>query len=319
MFGSAAIPGTRGELMKQTFNYPYGMRSENADCNGIESIEHVGLVGYGEVGRLFARAFVEDDVDVTVLTRSPGRLRAQLSDSPITVTKSYASIAAETDLVCSCVWPETAAEVAAECATGLALGQPYLDLNSVSPATTERVVDVVEEAGGLPLKATIMGSAALGRDSVRLILAGRDRTTTVTALRAAGFTVEDAGADPVHPALLKMFRSLFTKGLRELAAEMLAPAAAYGVHEDILEELSGLFDDRPVDEWLQTALANTPEHAERRLGELHEIRQTTADVGYRAPVIDEATVLHEQLRDSSADNYVAVLDELESHLSEETS
>ncbi|UHQ98882.1 NAD(P)-binding domain-containing protein (plasmid) [Natrinema zhouii] len=295
------------------------MSAENADCSGAESIERIGLIGYGEAGQLLARAFVEANIDVTVLTRSPDRLRERLSDSPIAVADSYASLAAETELVCSCVWPATAADVAAETAPGLAPGQPFLDLNSVSPATTEQIVDKIEAAGGTPLKATIMGSAAAGRDSVRLVIGGPDRADTVAALRAVGFTVQDVGADPMHPALLKMFRSTFTKGMRELVAETLAPAVAYGVHEDVLDDLNGLFDERSVEEWMRTALENTPEHAQRRLGELREVRQTTADAGYRAPIIDETIALHEELLNSSDDDYVAVLEALKGHLSDDSS
>lgn len=305
-------------LMSRNPDYLYEMSvsTENTDSSGAERIKHVGFVGYGEAGRLFARAFVDNGVDVTVLNRSPDRLRERLADSPITVADSHETLAAETDLVCSCVWPETAADVAAKCAGGLKSGQPYLDLNSISPTTTEQIVDIVDQADGTPLKATIMGSAASSRDSVRLVLAGRDRDRTVAAFRSAGFIVDDVGADPIHPSLLKMFRSLFTKGLRQLAAETLAPAVSYGVHEEVLDDLNGLFDERPVDEWLRDGLENTPEHADRRLGELREVRRTTADIGYRTPVIDETMVLHERLRNSSTDDYTDVLAVLESHLSE---
>jgi 3-hydroxyisobutyrate dehydrogenase-like beta-hydroxyacid dehydrogenase len=286
------------------------------DSDTPPHIDRVGLVGYGEVGQAFAQRFLSADIDVAVLTRSPDSLRERLADSPIEVIVSHADLARETDLVASCVWPATAFSVAEQVAPGLADCQPYLDLNSVSPGMTEQIVECVDAAGGTPLKAAIMGSAAAGGDDIRLILGGAGRSLTVDFLTDIGFMVQDAGDDPTHPAALKMFRSMFTKGLRQLAAETLAPAAAYGIHEEVLEDLSGLFDERPVDEWLRTALENTPEHAERRLGELYEVRTTVENPGFRAPTLEESIALHEQLAEVSIgdDGYRGVLDSLDSHL-----
>lgn len=282
-------------------------------------IEYVGIIGYGEVGRAFARMLGNTDASVIVLNRSPERLRADLSDSPVAVADSHEDLVERADLVLSCVWPATAITVAEQAAAGLSPNQAYLDLNSISPSTTEQIVNIVGEAGAIPLKATIMGSAATGGRDVRLVLAGERRHAVADFLRAAGFTVEDAGNDPVHPAALKMFRSMFTKGLRELAAETLAPAAAYGLHEEVLDDLSGLFDDRPVDEWIRGALEGTPEHAERRLGELREVRATIDDSGFRAPALEETITLHERLAESSIcdEDYLAVLAALDEHLTSE--
>ncbi|MWV64563.1 DUF1932 domain-containing protein [Halorubrum sp. JWXQ-INN 858] len=301
----------------------------------------VGIVGYGEVGSAFAERFRDAGVDVVVLNRSPDALRDRLAGTSIAVADGPIALASETDLVLSCVWPATAVEAAERVAPGLADGQPFLDLNSVGPTTVERVVDVVVDAGGAPLKATIMGSVGARGADVRIPVAGPGRQGTIALLRESGFTVDDAGEDPVTPAAIKTFRSLFTKGLRQLAAETLVPAAAYGVREDVLDDLSGLFDDRPVDEWLRDGLENTPRHAARRLGELAEVSEAVDAAGYRAPTLDATIDLHRHLRDAppgrspgdpdepgdSSDSgapdeareadYVAVLEALDPHLAVE--
>lgn len=285
------------------------------DRDGAAHINRIGLVGYGEVGQALAKMFLAAGVGVSVLTRSPERLRESLTDESIGVADSHRSLAEETKLVISCVWPETAFKVAEQVAPGLADGQPYLDLNSIAPETTDRIVSVIDEAGGTPLKAAIMGSAAGGND-FRLVLAGSDSEATVDILSSVGLIVEDAGDNYVRPAAIKMFRSMFTKGLRQLAAETLAPAAAYGLHEEVLADLSGLFAERPVDEWLRDALENTTEHAERRLGELREIRTTVSDTGFRAPTLEESIKLHKCLAKTKAhiDGYITVLYALDPHL-----
>lgn len=290
-----------------------------ADRDSAARIDRIGLVGYGEVGQALAQMFLAAGVGVSVLTRSPERLRESLTDESIGVADSHRSLAEETELVISCVWPETAVTVAEQVAPGLADGQPYLDLNSIAPETTDRIVSVIDEAGGTPLKAAIMGSAAAGGNDVRLVLAGSDSEATVEILSSVGLAVEDAGDDPERPAAIKMFRSMFTKGLRQLAAETLAPAAAYGLHEEVLADLSGLFAERPVDEWLRDALENTPEHAERRLGELREVRTTVSDPGFRAPTLEESIKLHKCLAETKArsDGYLAVLHALDPHLKRE--
>lgn len=289
-------------------------------CDGTIHIDRIGVVGYGEVGQAFAQIFLSAGLNVTVLTRSPDSLRERLTNSPIGIADSHSQLAERTDLVVSCVWPATALTVAERVAPGLATNQPYLDLNSISPRTTNRIVETVKDAGGIPLKAAIMGSVAAGTDDVRLVLAGTGRDPIVDVLLAAGFTVQDAGDDPSHPAAIKMFRSMFTKGLRQLAAETLAPAAAYGLHEEVLQDLSGLFEERPIDDWIRNALENTPEHAERRLGELREVHATISDSGYHAPTLEKSITLHEHLAGTSVcdGGYLAVLEALDLHLTEES-
>lgn len=283
-------------------------------------VRTVGIVGYGEVGSAFAERFNAGGVNVIVLNRSPSTLRDRLAKSPITVADDHADLARTTDLVLSCVWPATAVDVAERVAPGLTDGQPFLDMNSVGPPTVERIVDVVAAAGGAPLKTTIMGSVGAHGADVRLPVAGVERYGTVSVLRECGFTVDDAGDDPEKPAAIKMFRSLFTKGLRELAVETLAPAAAYGVRDDVLNDLSGLFADRPIDEWLRDGLENTPEHAERRLGELAEVSETVEAAGYQAPTLEATVELHRWLSDPLPESehgtidYTTVLDALDPHL-----
>lgn len=296
-------------------------RMPTASRDNPVCIDQVGFVGYGEVGQALAQTFLDAGVGVTVLTRSPERLRERLTDEPIDIADSHRSLAEETELVISCVWPATAVTVAEQVAPGLTDDQPYLDLNSIAPETTDQIVNIVDEAGGTPLKAVIMGSAAAGSDNIRLVLAGAEREATIKTLSAVGFTVEDAGDNPMYPAAIKLFRSLFTKGLRQLAAETLAPAAAYGLHEEVLADLNGLFAEQPLDEWLQNALENTPEHAERRLGELREVNRTVSNLGFHTPTLNGSIALHESLAETQvrADGYLAVLHALDAHLKQNNS
>lgn len=283
-------------------------------------IDAVGVVGYGDVGRLVADCALDLGSDVTVTSRSPAALERELSDSPISVASTPADLAAESDLVVSCVWPVTAVETAAAVADELDGDEGwYYDLNSVSPATTRRMADRFEDTGWRFLKGTIRGTVAGSAAGIRLTIAGEDAGPVATYVGEMGFSVKPMGEDVERPAALKMCRSIVTKGLRELTTESLLPASAYGLEADVLADLSSIFEGQTFDEWVRGALVGSPASAERRLGEAHEMADTARDAGYRAPAATAAIDFHRIVHEESIDEetYREILAALAPHYEHE--
>lgn len=260
--------------------------------SGRDLPERVGVLGFGEVGETTARAFADRGATVTVVNRSPDALRERLADDPLDVAEDPAGVARASDLVVSAVWPTSAREVAAAAAPG-ADGVVYVDLNTVSPPATRAMAAAIEDAGGSFHKGIIRGAVARRGTDVQIPVAGpAGRETVVAALAAVGFDALDAGPDRERVAAFKMYRSMITKGLRQLFAEMLVPASEQGLEGEVLAALADLFEETALDEWVRYATANTPPHARRRVGELDEILDTVADAGYEAPTVARARALH---------------------------
>src|SRR5579864_9075435 len=83
---------------------------------------HVGLVGYGEVGRIIAEDLRQQDVkvaayDVKLRSDQSGRpLRDHAKQYGVTLTASHADLAAQSDFIVSAVTASQAVPVAKACA-----------------------------------------------------------------------------------------------------------------------------------------------------------------------------------------------------------
>src|SRR5579863_3303106 len=93
---------------------------------------NVGLVGYGEVGRILAEDLRKQEVsvaayDIKLRSDESGRpLRDHARNHGVTLTSSHADLAARSDFIISAVTASQAVPVAEACARGLKKGAWFL-------------------------------------------------------------------------------------------------------------------------------------------------------------------------------------------------
>lgn len=274
----------------------------------------IGVIGYGDVGTVIAKASARRGYDVTVTNRSTAKLRDGGVPSDLTVVETPAGVVQRSELTISCVWPATAAEVATKAAERFVDGdtQWFYDINSISPNTTRNIARTVAGQGGTFLKGTIMGSVSKFGTDVRLTLAGQNREPVRSYLAELGFTVQEFGEDIEKAAAQKMIRSVFTKGIRALLAEALLAAEAYDLSEETLTDLATVMSRKPFDAMARDLIENTPENAQRRYGESLEMEQTIRDLGYRYPITRSTTDLHRTISENevSGESYRQIIHNL---------
>lgn len=190
---------------------------------------------------------------------------------------------------------------------------------SVSPPMARRIERTVGDAGGSFVKGAITGSVGHKGSEVTLYLAG-DRERMMTAdLDESGFDARSLGSDAERSAAFKMFHSLITKGFRELFVEMLVPAREYDLDERTLEQLSVIFEERSLADWVRYSLVNTTEHADRRADEIEHVRETVEDLGYRSVLMERAYELHRFMADEGVDgSHEEILEQLRPYLAADT-
>src|SRR6202140_4848794 len=99
---------------------------------------NVGLVGYGEVGRILAEDLRRQDVRVTAYdlklgNQQAGALRDHASTHGVALATSHAELAARADFIVSAVTASQAVPVAQACAPSVKPEAWFLDFNSASP------------------------------------------------------------------------------------------------------------------------------------------------------------------------------------------
>ena len=124
----------------------------------------IGLVGYGEVGRILAEDLRARGVAVIAYdlkldrVEAAAALRDHAALHGVELVASHAALAAAADLIVSAVTASQAVAVAQASAPALRPGTWFLDFNSASPGAKQRAAQVVDAAGGRYVEGAVMTS-----------------------------------------------------------------------------------------------------------------------------------------------------------------
>src|SRR5260370_26596950 len=104
---------------------------------------NIGLVGYGEVGRILAEDLRKQDVKVAAYDiklrsdQAGGALRDHASAHGVALRTSHADLAAQADFIISAVTASQPVPVAQACGPAVKQGAWVLDFNSASPCAKQ--------------------------------------------------------------------------------------------------------------------------------------------------------------------------------------
>jgi 3-hydroxyisobutyrate dehydrogenase-like beta-hydroxyacid dehydrogenase len=245
----------------------------------------VGLVGYGEVGRILAEDLRARDVVVSAYDVKLDRgdaaapLTAHAGAHGVVLATSHAALAASADLVVSAVTASQTVAAADALAAGLRQGAFVLDFNSASPGAKTAAARAVTRRGGRYVEGAVMTSVPPHRIRVPLLLGGPDANALEAPLRALGFAPRVASERLGVASATKMCRSVVVKGFEAMLIESLTTARRHGVEDDVLASLRETF---PGIDWERQAayfFARVIEHGRRRAEEMREAAQTVREAG----------------------------------------
>ncbi len=247
-------------------------------------LHRVALIGFGEVGQIFARdlraAGISRLAAFDIAFESPDSPQSKAARSQeITVCTSAGEAAAQADLVISAVTAGSALAAAQSAAGHLRHAPFFLDVNSVSPSTKQAAGAVVERAGGRYVEAAVMTSVPPHGIRSPMLLGGPHAETFISlaapwGMRLTAFSPEIGGASSV-----KMCRSVMIKGLEALTTECMLAARHYGVEEQVLASLA---DTLPHEDWRSLArymISRALLHGRRRAEEMREVAKTVQEAG----------------------------------------
>ncbi|MBR0796287.1 NAD(P)-dependent oxidoreductase [Bradyrhizobium jicamae] len=244
----------------------------------------VGLVGYGEVGRILAEDLRKQGIKVLgydiKLDREQGKpLREHAAGIGVELAPSHADLAARADFIVSAVTASQAVPVAQACAAAIRPGAWYLDFNSASPGAKQRAAAVIDGAGGRYVEGAVMTSVPPYRIKVPLLIGGRGARELAPHLVALGFAARVASDELGVSSAVKMCRSIMIKGLEAMVIESFTTARAYGVEDAVLASLRETF---PGIDWEKQGayfFQRVIEHGRRRAEEVREVAETVRDAG----------------------------------------
>ena len=248
-------------------------------------LRRIGLVGYGEVGRILAEDLRAQGVAVSAFdlkftkAGEAAPLRAHAEAHGVAVAASARALAEGVDLVVCAVTASQTLAAAEASAPGCAGGTWFLDFNSASPGAKARAAARVNEAGGRYVEGAVMTSVPPYRIRVPMLLGGPDADALAALLAPLGFAARVASDRLGVASATKMCRSVIIKGMEAMMIESLVTARHYGVEDSVLASLAETF---PQIDWEKQAayfFQRVIEHGRRRSEEVREVAETVREAG----------------------------------------
>ena len=266
---------------------------------GNAALPAFALIGFGEAGQAFAEGLygegvtrlaawdvVFPDADRSVTLRVAARRWG------VRVAKDCPDVLRDADIVISAVTASSNLEAAQAALGGLAPGQFYLDVNSVSPKRKRAAADIVGDRARF-VDVAVMAPVLPLRHKTPMLVAGPAVADLLPVLRRCGMSVEAAGADVGAAIAMKMVRSVMIKGLEALTQECFLAAQANGVEDRLIASLTQTF---PTLDWARIAdynLERMASHGIRRAAEMREVAKTLEDMGVD-PLMTLGTIARQQ-------------------------
>ena len=259
-------------------------------------ITRLGLVGYGEVGRIFAAALrpqlaqlcvadlkLDDPAQAPALRQHAQALGVQAG--------SLQALCEQAELIVSAVTASSTLAVAEQAAAHIRPGCFFLDLNSASPGTKQQAARCIEAAGAHYVEAGVMTSVPPYGVRVPMLLGGARAAELAPQLKAWGMDATVVSEQLGVASAIKMCRSIMIKGLEALVIESYATARRYGVEDHVLPTLAETF---PSIDWHKQGayfFSRVVQHGQRRADEMREAARTVQEAGFEplmtAPVADK--------------------------------
>jgi 3-hydroxyisobutyrate dehydrogenase-like beta-hydroxyacid dehydrogenase len=245
---------------------------------------NVGLVGYGEVGRILAEDLRKQNVTVRAYDIKLGggqadALRDHASTYGVALASSHADLAAQADFIVSAVTASQAVPVAQACAPVIKTGAWFLDFNSASPGAKRRAAALIDGNGGRYVEGAVMTSIPPYRIKVPLLLGGGGARELAPLLVALGFDAKLASDELGVASAVKMCRSVMIKGLEAMVIESFTTARAYGVEDAVLASLAETFPGINWEKQGAYFFQRVIEHGRRRSEEVREVAETVREIG----------------------------------------
>jgi 3-hydroxyisobutyrate dehydrogenase len=259
----------------------------------MSKLQRVGIIGFGEVGQIFARDLRAADVahikvfDVAFSDPDSGPSHA-LKQNNVEACKTAPEVARDSQLIISAVTADATLAAAQSLVPGLAKGTYVLDLNSASPGVKRAAAAAIDGASGRYVEAAVMSSVPPQGIRSPMLLGGAYARDFLAAAEGLGLNAKVFSEELGQASATKMCRSIIVKGFEAIVTESMLAARRYGVEESVLASLTDLFPHPNWPELARYVISRSLEHGARRAEEMREAARTASEAGVE-PVMSLST------------------------------
>lgn len=251
----------------------------------------IAYIGFGEAGYNITKGWKTEGLDNIVAFDAnrdhptKGELiRKRAAEVGVPLTDSIEEAVEGADFIFNNTSAVFALSICEHVLPLLKSGQTYLDLNATSPTTKEKMAGTPHAEGVSFCDIGVMGGINVKAHKTKMYVSGESagvrRFCEIFSLYGMDLHPLDAPAGGA--SAIKMFKSVFSKGLPQLLFESMLPAAKYGVLDEYMKNIDDVFKGRTLSEYADKILSRTVVNSERRSHELEEVVSTIEDMNLDA-------------------------------------
>jgi 3-hydroxyisobutyrate dehydrogenase-like beta-hydroxyacid dehydrogenase len=243
----------------------------------------IGFIGFGEVGKTFAREMQSRGAEVSyydVVSQEPEDWAAPLP---------LEELVRRCEVLLSTVPSHLALQVAREAVPYLHAGKMYADMNSTSAAVKREIAAIIAPSRATFIEGAILSAVGEAGARAAILVSGEQAEEFARLMNRLGLVNVQYFLPRIGEAsLVKMIRSVFSKGVECLLLEMLSAAKRAGVEDhlwkDIVDFMTRHSFDKVAENWIRTH----PLAVERRYHEMVQVVETLEEIGIE-PLMTRAT------------------------------
>jgi 3-hydroxyisobutyrate dehydrogenase-like beta-hydroxyacid dehydrogenase len=249
----------------------------------------IAFIGFGEAAFHIANglrsegltSIVAYDVNQNDDKKGP-YIKKRALEAGITIVDTSEEAYLSAKFIVSLTSASVAYEIAEKIIPNLSPGQVFVDMNSASPKVKSEIGDIYHSEGVLICDAAVMKTVPGNGHKVPMLLSGDGAKEFYDNMIEYGMNLTDLNAQLGGSSAIKMFRSVFMKGLPQLLIESMMAAEKYGVLDILVDSLNDSIKGKTVEKLADTLIVRTLIHAERRASEMKDVISTLEGMGMDA-------------------------------------
>lgn len=253
----------------------------------------VGILSPGDMGHTVGHVLNSHGLHViTCLQGRSQRTKSLAQQANIEDVANYQTLVHEADLILSILVPaqaKLAAQVVANAHAETKGELIYVDCNAISPQAVRQVGEIITQAGGHFVDASIIGPPPR-TDGLTRFYASGPYVGAFEELNRFGLDVRVLDDQIGRASAFKMCYAALTKGLAALSTELLIAAEVLGVSDALREEFR--LSQSLLYERMERQLTTMPMKSRRWVGEMEEIAETFAHVGLTPKILEGAADIY---------------------------
>lgn len=246
----------------------------------------LGFIGFGEAafsicsGLALASAPVVYAYDVMTDSEAAGALiHSRAAQAGVTLVRTLEQLVDKSDVILCATSAKYALSIAKEAAAFLRPGKIYADMNSASPMVKREIAQVVDATGAHFADSAVMEIVPPHRHKVPIAASGSGAKVFASLLNPLQMNIVYINDTAGSASSMKMFRSIFMKGMTALLTETLLASYQAGVCDEVMDSITKTLTEKTPEQLANLLINRTAIAAERRVSEMKDVKATLEELG----------------------------------------